>query len=175
MSCDVGEVTERLENELLSSPTSQIILQSFRRLTYVTAHSPTLPLLHLRHSSFSNPSFASPMSQALHLIPLASRPFRNWHFLLAIVMHWGCDMIFVYPYMLATNMYCKGYKVFYNTGFDCSRMVGSMRSLKTGCRIWKLERHFNIVRAPYHSLERSVQIPEPTKLTVVLSGFPIVT
>ena len=42
MSCDVDEVTERLENELL-------------------------PLLHLRHSSFSNTSFASSTSQALHL------------------------------------------------------------------------------------------------------------
>ena len=60
MSCDVGEVTERLENELC--------------FTYITAHSPTLLLLHLRHSSFSNPSFASPTSQALHLIRLASRP-----------------------------------------------------------------------------------------------------
>ena len=81
MSCDVGEVTERLENDQSSfsnlsvtSPTSQLILQSFRRFTYVTAHSPTLPLLHLRHSSFSNPSFASPTPQALHLIHLASRP-----------------------------------------------------------------------------------------------------
>ena len=36
-------------------------------------HSPTLPLLHLRHSSFSNPSFASPTSQALHLRHLANR------------------------------------------------------------------------------------------------------
>ena len=62
MSCDVDEVTERLENEL-------------RHFTYVTAHSPTLPLLHLRHSSFSNPSFASPTLQALHLIHLASRPW----------------------------------------------------------------------------------------------------
>ena len=82
MNCDVGEVTERLENEQscdvgeqnsfsklsVTSPTSQFILQPFRRFTYVTAHSPTLPLLHLRHSSFSNPSFASPASQALHLI-----------------------------------------------------------------------------------------------------------
>ena len=41
MSCDVGEVTERLENE---------------------------------RSSFFNPSFASPTSQALHLRHLASRP-----------------------------------------------------------------------------------------------------
>ena len=48
-----------------SSPTSQLILQPFRRFTYVTAHSATLPLLHLRNSSFSNPSFASPTSQAL--------------------------------------------------------------------------------------------------------------
>ena len=90
MSCDVGEVTERLENKLCSlycrqlcsfsnlpvtSPTSQLILQPFRCFTYVTAHSPTLPLLHLRHSSFSNPSFASPTSQALYLIHLASLPW----------------------------------------------------------------------------------------------------
>ena len=38
------------------------------------AHSPTLTLLYLRHSSFSNPSFPSPTSQGLHLIHLASRP-----------------------------------------------------------------------------------------------------
>ena len=70
-----------------SSHTSQLILQLFRCFSYVTAHSPTLPLLHLRHSSFSNPSVASPMSQlirhpsfhffyvtGLHLLHLASRP-----------------------------------------------------------------------------------------------------
>ena len=85
---------ERLENELccislyiyelfsfynlsVTSPTSQLILQPFRRFTYVTAHSPTLPLLYLRHSPFSNPSFASPTSQALHLIHLASRPWKE--------------------------------------------------------------------------------------------------
>ena len=57
-------------------PTSQLILQPFRRFTYVTAHSQTLPLLHLRHSSFSN-LFASPTSQALHLIHMASRPWQT--------------------------------------------------------------------------------------------------
>ena len=93
MSCGVGEVTEeRLENEQssqlqsqqsslsnlsVSSPTSQLILQPFRRFNNVTAHSPTLPLLHLRHSSFSNPSFASLTSQALHLIHLTGRPCNN--------------------------------------------------------------------------------------------------
>ena len=61
-------------NISVTSPTSQLILQPFRRFIYVTAHSPTLPLLHLCHSSFSNHSFASPTSQALHLIHLASRP-----------------------------------------------------------------------------------------------------
>ena len=35
---------------------------------------PTLPSLHIRHNSFSNPSFAFPTSQALHLHHLASRP-----------------------------------------------------------------------------------------------------
>ena len=96
MNCDVGKATEGLENELcrrwsdgnelssfsklsVTSPTSQLIFQPFLRFTYVTDHSPTLPLLHLRHSSFSNPSFASPMLQALHLIHLASRPcLANW-------------------------------------------------------------------------------------------------
>ena len=34
----------------------------FRRFTYVTAHSPTLPSFHLRHSSFYNSSKASPTS-----------------------------------------------------------------------------------------------------------------
>ena len=42
------------------------------------AHSPTLMLLHLHHSSFFNPSFASPTLQSLHLIHLASCPsFRQ--------------------------------------------------------------------------------------------------
>ena len=77
-------------NPSVSSSTSQFILQSFFRFSYVTSsslnHSSTFPSLHLRYSSFStlpslylrnssfaNLSFASPTSQALHLIHLASR------------------------------------------------------------------------------------------------------
>ena len=82
MSCDVGEVMESLENEQSSfsklsvtSPMSQLILQPFPRFTYVIAHSPTLALLHLHHSSFSNPSFAYPTSQDFHLRHPASRPW----------------------------------------------------------------------------------------------------
>ena len=66
MSCDVRKVTEGLEKELWhwwSAGKLGLILQPFRRFTHVTAHSPILPLLHLRHSSFSIPSFASPTSQ----------------------------------------------------------------------------------------------------------------
>ena len=58
----------------VTSATSQLILQPFRRFTYVilkpfcyftyvTAHSPTLQSLYLRHNSFSNPSVALPTSQ----------------------------------------------------------------------------------------------------------------
>ena len=61
-------------------PTSQLILQPFRRFTYVTAHSPTILLLHLHHRSFSNPSFPSPTSLALHLRHLASRPWHKHYF-----------------------------------------------------------------------------------------------
>ena len=81
MSCGVGEVTESLENEQnsvsklsVTSPTSQLILQTFRRFTYVRVLSRILPLLHLRHNSFSNLSFASPTLQTLHLRHMASRP-----------------------------------------------------------------------------------------------------
>ena len=41
----------------------ELILHSFRHFTYVTTHSPSLSSLYLRHSSFSNPSVASPTSQ----------------------------------------------------------------------------------------------------------------
>ena len=82
MSCDVGEMTKSLENELcydynyelcsfsklsVISPTSQLILilQAFRYFTYVTTHSPTIPSLYLHHSSFYNHSVASPTSQLI--------------------------------------------------------------------------------------------------------------
>ena len=52
MSCDVAEVTESLENEL-ALPTSQLIVQRLRCLTYITAHSPTLLSLLLRHRLFT--------------------------------------------------------------------------------------------------------------------------
>ena len=62
-------------NPSVASPTSQLILQSFRCFTYVTVHTPTVHSLllrhrrahspafqsfHLRHSSFSNPSVVLP-------------------------------------------------------------------------------------------------------------------
>ena len=45
--------------------------------TYVTAHSPTFPSLHLRHSSIYNPSVALPMSQ------LILQPFRCFTYVTA--------------------------------------------------------------------------------------------
>ena len=81
MSYDVGKATEGLEssfsNPSVVSPTSQLILQPFRCFTYVTAHYPTLPLLHLRHSSIFNPYFASPTSQ------LILQPFRYFTYITA--------------------------------------------------------------------------------------------
>ena len=74
MSCDVGEVTESLENQnelwrrwsdWKLGEWAPLIIQAFRRFTYVTTHSPTLTSLYLRHSAFSNPFVASPMSQII--------------------------------------------------------------------------------------------------------------
>ena len=64
-----------LSNHSVALP-SQLILQSFRRFTYVTSH-PTLPLLHLRHSSFSNTSVTLPMSQFI------LQPFRCFTYVTA--------------------------------------------------------------------------------------------
>ena len=59
------------EKYLFWSPVKPLlILQPFPHFTYVTALSPTLPSLYLRHSSFSNPSVALPTSQVI------LQPFR---------------------------------------------------------------------------------------------------
>ena len=84
MSCDAGEVTEKFENE-----------QPFRHFIYVTAHSPNLPRhftyvtthltllsLHLRHSSFSNPSVALPTSQFL------LQPFFRFSYVTSSSLNW---------------------------------------------------------------------------------------
>ena len=68
-------------NLSVTSPTSKLIIQPLRRFTYVTVHSLTLPLLHLRHSSFSNPSFASPPSQDLQLMHLVGLHALQWEYL----------------------------------------------------------------------------------------------
>ena len=68
MSCDVGEVTESLENELCYDyKYEQCSFSKLCHFTYVTAHSdsPSFPSLHLRHSSFPNPSLALPTSQLI--------------------------------------------------------------------------------------------------------------
>ena len=74
--------------------TSQLILQPFRRFTYITTHSPTLPLLHLRHSSFYNPSFASLTSQALHLCHLASRQCNTGNYLSIATLQRLCTSVY---------------------------------------------------------------------------------
>ena len=61
-ACDVGEAKEGLENELWRTWSNG----------RVGEWAPTFPSLHLRHSSFSNPSVALSMSQ------LIFQPFRGF-------------------------------------------------------------------------------------------------
>ena len=102
-----------------------LILQTFRHLTYVTTHSPTLPsliyvtvhsptlpLLHLRHSSFSNPYFASPTSQAHMGGPPICSCFEFWSlvwFLLQSSTHGnlGCKIRGVVSPTQGENKYRK--------------------------------------------------------------------
>ena len=57
MSCDVGKARETLKNELWRrwSDGKFVEWALLSHFTYVTAHSPTLPSLYLRHRSFSSP------------------------------------------------------------------------------------------------------------------------
>ena len=113
MSCNVGEVTESLENqnelwrrwsdwklgewaELIVIVIAELILQTFSHFTYVTAHSdcPSFPSLDLLHSSFSNPSLALPTSQLI-LQPLRCFTYVTAHSptLLSLLI---CHRIFTY-------------------------------------------------------------------------------
>ena len=91
MGCDIGEATERLEKELCCISQylwAPLILQPFRHFTYVTAHSLTLPSLYLRHSSFSNPSFASSTSQLI-LQPFFRFSYVTWRAAHDILCIWS--------------------------------------------------------------------------------------
>ena len=70
-------VQNSFSNFSVTSPMLQLILQPFRCFTYATAHSPTFPLFHLRHSSSSNPFVALPTSQ------LIIQPFCCFTYLIA--------------------------------------------------------------------------------------------
>ena len=66
LNCTTTEMLQKiLKQNYTNSSAFLLILQPFRHFTYVTAHSPTLPSLYLRHTTFSNPSVASPMSQLI--------------------------------------------------------------------------------------------------------------
>ena len=67
----------QLQRASMDQEWAELILQAFSHFTYIRAHcdSASFPSLHLRHSSFSNPSLALPTSQDFHLRHLASRPW----------------------------------------------------------------------------------------------------
>ena len=99
-ACDVREAKEGFGEWAVT----QFILQPFRRFTYVTAHFPTLPLLHLRPNSFSNLSFASPTSQDFHVRHLASRPCCFDVFVVTrIVVRMETKVVYLQPTFVNAN------------------------------------------------------------------------
>ena len=80
MSSDVGKATEGLENVLWRRWSDEKVGEWAELIDieiYNRAHSPSFPSLHLRHSLFSNPSVALPMSQ------LILQPFRCFTYVTA--------------------------------------------------------------------------------------------
>ena len=75
----------RSPNIIWPSLSSSLIIHYGRQWPEMMTRPKTLNkhmhMLHLRHNSFSNPSFAFPTSQALHLRRLASRPWlESWFY-----------------------------------------------------------------------------------------------
>ena len=64
-ACDVGEAMEGVENELWVGEVTERLENERGSFSYLSVTSPTFPSLHLRHSSFSNPSVALPTSQLI--------------------------------------------------------------------------------------------------------------
>ena len=149
MICDVGKPL--------------LILHHFHHFTYVTAHSPTLPSLYLRHSSFSNHSFASPTSQALHLRHLASRP-------------WLMKILFIHfarYFNISNHHHCSAQGQVLHCKLrhqDCNsahRQVFHCKLMKLGCSLLGMNRcgSFPLLSAPHSlfsiwtNLKRSENIP----------------
>ena len=80
MSCDIGEAMKGLENELWQRWSDGRVGEwapLYICISMSSAHSTNFPSLHLRRSSFSNPSVALPTSQ------LILQPFRCFTYVTA--------------------------------------------------------------------------------------------
>ena len=117
MSCDVGEVTESFENQN----------ELWRR--WSDGKDGEWALLHLRHSSYSNPSVALPMSQLIlqpfrcftyvttHSPTLLSLLLRHWLFTYVTwrTAHEVCKFLNPLPFpvismrLLWRDLFCSGY------------------------------------------------------------------
>ena len=136
-----------------------------RHFTYVTTHSPTLPSLYLRHSSFSNPSvasptsssfsnpsFASPTSQDFHLCQLASRPWnlrgclhqKQIHFLFPrhLRCHSKARHLCCHPKHLKCSTFLMISMLFQAAETQCAKYVwfSTLRLIVHGATGWRLNR-----------------------------------
>ena len=104
----------------------------FRHFTYVTTHSPTLPSIYLRHSSFSNPSVASPASQFI------LKPFFRFSYATSSSLNSPCE-----PAMgLADDFKYSKFIRFINQIY---------RALCYKCKFLKNGRMFSLVISLYNS------------------------
>ena len=98
----------------------------FRRLTYVTTHSPTLTSFHLRHSSFSKPSAPLPTSQ------LILQPFRCFTYVIGTsptspgeppMPLWWC---LIYPWWFCNLQWLRNARV-----YEKCKLALELKRLKT--------------------------------------------
>ena len=104
-SLHLGLRHSSFSNSSVASSTSQLILQPFHCFIYVTAHCPTLPLLHLQNSSLSNPSIPSSTSQ------LILQPF---HCFIYVTAHSPNLLSLLLRQRLFTQVNCRAAHVYFN-------------------------------------------------------------
>ena len=116
-------------------------------------HSPIFPSLHLRHSSFSNPSFASPTSQALHLRHLASSPcfcctfFRVYLLAIVYILYSShtCGERCEHP-----QLWWDSNKQIFEPGLIERPVLHYLKHLNS---LYRFERNYNVTRRPLKVLK----------------------
>ena len=107
MSCDLSVTWPTLQpifHPFRRLFTSQLILQPFRSFTYVTAHSPTLLSIHLRHRLFTYVTWRAAHGTMFNALVILL-PDWHWNFSLTLLLNIFVSRLFAGPTLGTTEVH----------------------------------------------------------------------